>query len=53
MFAIAALVCWAVAFILKLVGESLGKFDLVILGLCFLALHLLVGTGPWWRRPPG
>ena len=50
MWAIAALVCWILAFILKLIGESLGRFDLVILGLVFLAMHLAWGWTPW-RRP--
>jgi hypothetical protein len=50
--ALIAVICFAVAFILKLLGESLGKFDLVILGLFFVALHLLLGAGAWWRRTP-
>lgn len=51
MFALAAVVAFAVAFVLKLVGAGTGDFDLVILGLLFVALHLLVGWAPWGRRP--
>ena len=48
MFALAALICFAVAFVLKLVGTDLGAFDLVILGLAFVAAHLVHPLD--WRR---
>jgi hypothetical protein len=40
-FALIALICFAVAFVLKLVGTTLGDVDLVILGLAFLAAHFV------------
>jgi hypothetical protein len=43
MFALAAVVAFAVAFVLKLVGGDTGDVDLVILGLLFMGLHMLVG----------
>jgi hypothetical protein len=47
-FALLALIC----FILALFGVHLGSIDLVILGLVFVAAHLLLGIGiPWVRRP--
>lgn len=51
MFALVALIC----FILALFHVALGSIDLVILGFCFVALHLMVGIGiPWgrWRGGP-
>lgn len=46
MFALLALI----AFVLALFGVHLGSLDLVILGWCFVALHLLFGVGiPWGR----
>ena len=45
MLAILAGICFAVAFVLKLVGASLGHFDLVILGLFLLALHGAAAAG--------
>lgn len=39
MFALAALIC----FVLQLFHAHLGALDLVVAGLCFVALHLLVG----------
>ena len=46
-FALAALIC----FILALFHVSLGSIDLVVLGLAFVALHLLWGIAlPWGRR---
>lgn len=53
MFALAALVC----FLLALFGAHVGTVDLVVLGLAFIAAHLLVGLWPLggtlpWRRPP-
>lgn len=50
MFALAAVVSFALAFLLKLLGTGTGDFDLVVLGLLFVALHLLTGFAPW-RRP--
>ncbi len=49
MFAVLALLC----FVLALFHVPLGAVDLVVLGLMFIALHLLfVGWTPWnnWRR---
>lgn len=40
MFALFALLSFVVAFAVKLLGASTGDFDLVILGFCFVALHL-------------
>lgn len=51
MFALLAVIAFALAFILKLLGTSTGNVDLVILGLLFVALHLLVGVGWPWNRP--
>jgi hypothetical protein len=51
MFALLALIC----FILALFKVTLGQIDLMILGLCFVALHLLWTISiptPSWRRPP-
>jgi len=47
MLALCALVC----FILALFGVHIGSIDLVILGWCFIAAHLLFGGGwmPRWR----
>jgi hypothetical protein len=51
MFALAAVISFALAFILKLLGTGTGHLDLVILGLVFVALHLLTGAGvPWGHR---
>lgn len=47
MFALIALIC----FVLALFGVDLGRIDLVILGLAFVALHLLFGVGIPWRKP--
>lgn len=52
MFAIVA----ALLFILAAFGVHMGEVDLVALGLCAMAIHLLVGTWPWGaihigRRP--
>jgi hypothetical protein len=49
MFALVALIC----FILALFHVHLGSIDLVILGLCFIALHLLFGIGIPWGRMRG
>lgn len=47
MFALLALI----AFVLALFGVHLGWLNLVTLGLCFVAAHLLLGGGlPWIRR---
>lgn len=42
MFAVLAAVCFAVTFVLRLLGEALGRADLIALGLFLLALHLVV-----------
>lgn len=56
MFALLALLC----FVLALFHVSLGGLDLTVLGLCFVALTLLVGTWPmgyvntrWGSRDAG
>jgi len=41
MFALVALIC----FILALFKVDIGSIDLVILGFCFIALHLMFGWG--------
>lgn len=46
MFALLALIC----FVLALFGVHIGAINLVILGWCFIALHLLFGIGIPWRR---
>jgi hypothetical protein len=51
MFAIIALIC----FVLALFHVVLGSVDLVVLGFCFIALHLIFGAVialPNWRRAP-
>lgn len=50
MFAILALIC----FVLALFGVHLGSIDMVVLGLAFLAAHLIWNPGyPWnWNRRP-
>lgn len=50
MWAIAAAFCFALAFILNLLGTSTGDFSLLLLGLFFVAIHLAWGWTPW-RRP--
>jgi hypothetical protein len=48
MFAILALLAW----VLALFDVHIGRIDFVVLGLCFLALHLsLDGWAPWRRTP--
>jgi hypothetical protein len=51
MFAIAAVIAFAVAFILHVFGHGDGKIvtDAVILGLLFVAAHLVWGIYPWRR----
>lgn len=50
MFALIALIC----FVLALFKVHIGSIDLVVLGLCFVAAHLLFGVGvPWVRRGNG
>lgn len=47
MFALLALLC----FVLALFDVALGSIDLVVLGFCFIALHLLFGLGlTFWRN---
>jgi hypothetical protein len=50
MFALIALVCFVLAFF----HVHPGGYDLVILGLAFVALHLLFDFRPWgnWRGNP-
>lgn len=50
MFALAAVIVFAVAFILKLIGTSTGHIDLVILGLLLMALQMAVGWDLTFRR---
>lgn len=45
MFALAAVVTFALAFILDLLNVSTGNVSLLFLGLTFLAVHFLVGSG--------
>ena len=49
MFALVALIC----FILALFNVHLGSINLVTLGFCFVALHLMVGWGIPWGRMRG
>lgn len=51
MWALLAVITFAVAFILKLLGTSTGKVDLLLLGLLFMAVQMLVGWGLTYRRP--
>lgn len=46
MFALIAVIC----FVLALFHVSIGAIDLVILGLLFVALHLLFAWTPWAGR---
>ncbi len=46
MFALIAVICFAIDFILNLMGTSTGKIDLIALGLAFVALHLVTGVWP-------
>ncbi len=46
MFALIAVICFAVEFVLHLVGTDTGKVDLIALGLAFTALHLVSGVWP-------
>ena len=46
MFALLAVICFAVEFVLRLVGTNTGEVDLVVLGLAFVAAHLLLGSWP-------
>jgi hypothetical protein len=50
MFALIALIC----FILALFHVHIGTIDLVVLGLVFVAAHLLFDFRPWgsWRGNP-
>lgn len=43
MFALLA----AIVFAVKVFGGSIGNLDLIALGLCFVAVHLLVGLWPF------
>jgi hypothetical protein len=47
MAALAALIC----FILALFNVHIGSINLVVLGLVFVALHLMIGAWWPWRRP--
>lgn len=54
MLAVIAAVLFAVGFVLRLAGASLGKMDgiaFVLAGLFFLALHLVWPLTPWHRAP--
>lgn len=50
MFAVIAFIC----FVLDLFHVHVGSVDLVVLGLCFVALHLMytVALPAPWRRTP-
>lgn len=56
MFAVLAVIAFAIGLILNVAGGSAGTAshvdDAVIIGLICLAAHLLWGVYPW-RRPPG
>ncbi len=43
MFALLA----AIVFAVKVFGGSIGSLDLLALGLCFVAIHLLIGMWPF------
>lgn len=43
MFALLA----AIVFAVKVFGGSIGSLDLIALGLCLMAIHLLVGMWPF------
>jgi hypothetical protein len=50
MFALLAVICFAVEFVLDLVGSTTGKINLIALGLAFVAAHFLVGAWPAFPR---
>lgn len=54
MFAIGAIIAFAVALILHLVGGHAGKYviDFELIGLILIAAHLLWGWTPWVRPRP-
>lgn len=52
MFAIAAVITFALAFILALMSVATAHVNLLYLGLLFLSLALLAPWSPWSRRNP-
>lgn len=52
MFALCAVITFAVGFVLALLGVDTGKVDLLLLGLFFVACYLLSGAGWPWRPNP-
>jgi hypothetical protein len=53
MFAVAAVVAFAIAFILHLAGNGTGRLvtDAVLAGFLLVACHLAWGVAWPWRRP--
>lgn len=54
MFAVIALIIFAVGFVLQLAGASLGRMDglaFLLLGAVFMAAHAAFAWYPW-RNPP-
>lgn len=52
MFGIAAVICFAIALILHLIGGHAGLvLDFTLGGLLALAVHLLYDWRPWGRPP--
>lgn len=54
MLAVIALIIFAIGFVLRLAGASLGKMDslaFLLLGAAFMAAHAAFAWYPW-RRPP-
>ena len=53
MFAILAAIAFGLALLLELIDESWGEFGptaFMILGLLFIAIHLMPISGRLWRR---
>jgi hypothetical protein len=53
MFAVLAVIAFGLALLLELIDEAWGEFGptaFTILGLLFIAIHLLPISGRWWRR---
>lgn len=49
-FALLAVITFALAFLLTWLGNSVEPFSLLYLGLLFVALHLLTGWSLPWRQ---
>jgi hypothetical protein len=52
MFAIFAVIVFALGFLLQLLSVDVGRVSLVLLGLALFAMHFVVAGGVPWRRNP-